>query len=87
MSDRAVKRMQKTIPSPLVQTYRVWPRTQIHTLIGEMMDIAKQRQAQIKGDACLAGSQLEKAVDRYEHRTINYHPINYRTVIFKGLRK
>ena len=47
-----------------VQLYKTWSRKDIHWLIGEMMDMAKQRGNQIKGDFCLPGSQLEKAVDR-----------------------
>ena len=31
------------------------------------MDMAKQRGNQIKGDFCLPGSQLEKAVKEYTH--------------------
>ena len=57
--------MEKTLPAPLVQVYKTWSHKDIRELIGEMMDMAKQRGNQIKGEFCLSGSQLEKAVDRF----------------------
>ena len=65
IGDRISKRMEKTLPAPLVQVYKTWSRKDIRELIGEMMDMAKQRGNQIKGEFCLSGSQLEKAVDRF----------------------
>ena len=66
LSDRAVKRMAKTIPSPLVQTYKVWAKNDIHKLIGEMMTISKEKPNQHHEERCIPGSQLETAVDRYD---------------------
>jgi len=60
-----VKKMSKTLPSPLVQSYKVWSRQDIHSLIGEMINISKQRPNQTQGENCRPGSQLEKAVDRF----------------------
>lgn len=63
-ADRVVKRMAKNLP--IQNLVKIWTRQDVHSLVGEMMEKAREHKDQIdKGGNALANTKMEIAVDRF----------------------